>query len=308
MEMGKVLAEGLGEVQEFIDICDYAVGLSRMFDGKIFPSERPGHFLMEQWNPLGVIGVISAFNFPCAVFGWNAALSYVCGNVTVWKGAPSTQLTSIAITKIIASVLEKNNLPGGIASMVCGGTDVGEAMSNDEKIKLLSFTGSTAVGQKVSAAVNNRFGRVLLELGGNNAIIVMDDADLNLAIPGIFFAAVGTAGQRCTTARRLIIHEKVYDEVLARLEKAYSQCKIGNPLDSKTIYGPLHSQAGVDGYFKAVSDAKEQGGTILYGGKKIQDIEGNYVEPTIVTGLSHDAEVVHRETFAPILYVLKCKV
>ncbi|CAF0974683.1 unnamed protein product [Brachionus calyciflorus] len=307
LEMGKILPEGLGEVQEFIDVCDYATGLSRMLEGKIFPSERPGHFLMEQWNPLGIVGIISAFNFPNAVFGWNNAISLACGNVTLWKGAPTTPLVSIATTKIIASVLEQNNLPGAICSMICGGGDIGHQMSIDKRVKLVSFTGSCAIGKKVNALVQERFGKVLLELGGNNAIIVMDDADLNLAIPAIFFAAVGTAGQRCTTARRLIVHENVYDEVVEKLTKAYSQLKIGDPLESTTIYGPLHNQQAVDLYLKAIQDAKKLGGTIHYGGKKIEEREGNFVEPTIVTGLAHDAEVVHRETFAPILYILKCK-
>lgn len=257
LEMGKILPEGLGEVQEFIDICDYAVGLSRMFDGKIFPSERPGHFLMEQWNPIGVVGVISAYNFPCAVFGWNNSLSLVCGNVTIWKGAPTTPLTSIAVTKIIASVLEKNNLPGGICSMVCGGADVGAEMCDDNRVKLVSFTGSCAIGKKINLAVQSRFGKVLLELGGNNAILIMKDADLDLAIPAIFFAAVGTAGQRCTSARRLIVHEDVYDSVVERLKKAYSQLKVGDPLDANTIYGPLHSKAAVALYLAAIEDAKK---------------------------------------------------
>lgn len=270
LEMGKILAEGLGEVQEFIDICDYAVGLSRMFEGKIFPSERPGHFLMEQWNPLGVIGVISAFNFPHAVFGWNNAIALACGNVTLWKGAPTTPLTSIATTKIIASVLERNDLPGGVCAMICGGADIGAKMSDDERVKLVSFTGSTQVGLKVSLAVQKRFGKSILELGGNNAIIIMDDADLNLAIPATFFAAVGTAGQRCTTARRLIVHEKVYDEVLAGLKRAYSQVRIGDPLEPTTLCGPLHTKHSVDIFLHAVQEAQKQGGNVIIGGKKNQ--------------------------------------
>lgn len=306
LEMGKILPEGVGEVQEYVDICDYAVGLSRMFEGKIFPSERPEHFLMEQWNPLGIVGVISAFNFPCAVFGWNNAISLACGNVTLWKGAPTTPLTSIATTKIVASVLEKNNLPGAISAMICGGADVGARMAEDERVKLLSFTGSCQIGQIINQTVQKRFGKVLLELGGNNALIVMDDADLKLAIPAIFFAAVGTSGQRCTSTRRLIVHEKVYDEVVAGLKKAYSQLRIGDPLESGTIYGPLHSQQSVNLYLNAIEQAKKLGGTVLYGGKKI-DREGNFVEPTIITNIAHDASIVHEETFAPILYILKCK-
>jgi len=306
LEMGKITPEGVGEVQEFVDICDYAVGLSRMFEGKVIPSERPGHFLIEQWNPLGIVGVISAFNFPCAVFGWNNAISLICGNTTIWKGAPTTPLVSIAVTKIVANVLEKNNLPGAISAMVCGDADVGAEMARNENIKLLSFTGSTAIGKKVDQVVRGRWGRSLLELGGNNAAIVMDDADLDLVIPGVFFAAVGTAGQRCTTLRRLILHEKVYDEVVQRLTKAYSQLKIGDPLEEGSLYGPLHSQVSVDNYMNAIEKAKQAGGTVVCGGKRL-DKEGFYVEPTIVTGLAHDAEIVHTETFAPILYILKCK-
>jgi aldehyde dehydrogenase family 7 protein A1 len=307
LEMGKITPEGVGEVQEYVDICDYAVGLSRMFDGKVFPSERPGHFLMEQWNPLGVVGVISAFNFPCAVFGWNNAISLICGNTTLWKGAPTTPLVSIAVTKIVASVLEKNNLPGAISAMICGDADVGAEMARNESIKLLSFTGSCETGRKVDAVVRARSGRSLLELGGNNAAIVMNDADLNLVIPGVFFAAVGTAGQRCTTLRRLIVHEDVYDEVVARLTKAYGSLKIGDPLEEGSLYGPLHSQVSVDLYKNAIEKAKASGGTVVCGGKQLKDREGFYVEPTIITDLAHDAEIVHTETFAPILYVIKTK-
>jgi len=306
LEMGKILPEGLGEVQEFIDVCDYAVGLSRMFDGKIFPSERPGHFLMEQWNPLGIVGVISAFNFPCAVFGWNHAISLICGNVTLWKGSPTTPLTSIATTKIIAEVLKRNNLPAGICSMICGDVEIGEKMTQDPRVKLVSFTGSCEVGQKVNQVVQQRYGKTILELGGNNAIVVMDDADLDIAIPAIFFAAVGTAGQRCTTARRLIVHENVYHEVLTRLIKAYSQLKVGDPLDKDTLYGPLHVEKSVETFLKTIEEAKKAGGKVMCGGKRIER-PGYYVEPAIITGLAHDADVVHRETFAPILYVLKCQ-
>jgi len=306
LEMGKILAEGLGEVQEYIDICDYAVGLSRMFEGKIYPSERPGHFLMEQWNPLGIVGIISAFNFPCAVFGWNNAIALACGNVTLWKGAHTTPLTSIATTRIIQQVLEKNELPGAICSMICGGADVGARMSADERVKVMSFTGSCHVGQLVNEVVQKRFGKVILELGGNNSILVMDDADLDLAIPAIFFAAVGTAGQRCTTARRLIVHERIHDDVVQRLRKPYSQLRVGDPLEQDIIYGPLHTKQAVDIYLKAIEEAKSQGGKVTYGGKKIER-EGNFVEPTIITGLAHDAPIVHQETFAPILYILKCK-
>ncbi|XP_074138063.1 alpha-aminoadipic semialdehyde dehydrogenase [Sminthopsis crassicaudata] len=306
LEMGKILVEGVGEVQEYVDICDYAVGLSRMIGGPILPSERPGHALIEQWNPLGLVGIITAFNFPVAVYGWNNAIALICGNVCLWKGAPTTSLISVAVTKIVAKVLEENNLPGAICSMTCGGADIGTAMAKDERVDLLSFTGSTQVGKQVALMVQERFGRSLLELGGNNAIIAFEDADLNLVIPSALFAAVGTAGQRCTTARRLFLHESIHDEVVDKLKKAYAQIRIGNPWDSNVLYGPLHTKQAVNMFLAAVEDAKKQGGTVVYGGKTI-DRPGNYVEPTIVTHLDHGASVVHRETFAPILYVLKFK-
>jgi aldehyde dehydrogenase family 7 protein A1 len=209
LEMGKILSEGEGEVQEYIDICDYAVGLSRMLDGKVLPSERPGHVLMENWNPLGCVGIITAFNFPVAVFGWNNALALVCGDTMVWKSAPTTPLCSIAVTKIVSDIFEANSLPGAICSLVCGGADVGESMAKDERLPLVSFTGSTGVGHRVGLAVQSRFGKSILELGGNNAIIVCEDADLDMAVRAAVFACAGTAGQRCTTTRRLILHEKV---------------------------------------------------------------------------------------------------
>ena len=209
LEMGKILSEGEGEVQEYIDICDYAVGLSRMMEGKVLPSERPGHVLLENWNSIGAIGIITAFNFPVAVFGWNNALALVCGDTMVWKSAPTTPLCSIAVTKIVSKIFEANSLPGAICSLICGGSDIGEAMANDSRLPLISFTGSTAVGQRVGLAVQSRFGKSILELGGNNAIIVCEDADVNMAIKAAIFACAGTAGQRCTTTRRLILHEKV---------------------------------------------------------------------------------------------------
>ncbi|GAB1606209.1 alpha-aminoadipic semialdehyde dehydrogenase-like [Argonauta hians] len=306
LEMGKILPEGEGEVQEFIDIADYAVGLSRMFAGHVFPSERKGHVLLEQWNPVGTVGIITAFNFPVAVFGWNACIAMVTGNTLIWKGAPSTPLTSIATTKIVQSVLAANNLPGAISSLVCGGADIGNLMATDERVNLVSFTGSTQIGKLVSLKVHERFGKCLLELGGNNALIVNEDADLEMVVRSALFACAGTAGQRCTTTRRLILHEKVHDEVVTKLVKAYGQLRIGDPLESGILYGPMHSQQGVDLFLKAVSDAEAQGGKIEYGGKQIKSA-GNFVEPTIITGLPHDAEVVQRETFAPIVYVLKTK-
>ncbi|GBN74140.1 Alpha-aminoadipic semialdehyde dehydrogenase [Araneus ventricosus] len=304
LEMGKILPEGEGEVQEYVDICDYAVGLSRMIEGKVLPSERPGHALLEMWNPLGAIGIISAFNFPVAVYGWNNAIALVCGDVMLWKGAPSTNLCSIAVIKIIQSVLEKNKLPGAICSLVCGGAEIGSAMSKDTQLPLVSFTGSSRAGLQVAMEVQKRFGKSLLELGGNNAIIVADDADLDMVIQSAVFACVGTAGQRCTTTRRLIVHEKVYTEVVERLKKAYTKVRIGDPIEPGTLYGPMHNKQGVELYLKTIDEAKKAGGKVEYGGKVLEQ-PGNFVEPTIITGLAHDAEVVHRETFAPIVYILK---
>ncbi|XP_076443394.1 alpha-aminoadipic semialdehyde dehydrogenase-like [Babylonia areolata] len=306
LEMGKIVAEGEGEVQEYIDIADYAVGLSRMFSGHVFPSERRGHMLIEQWNPLGTVGVITAFNFPVAVYGWNSSIALVTGNTVLWKGAPTTPLVSVAVTKIVTSVLEKNNIPGAVCSLVTGGADIGTLMAKDERVNLLSFTGSTPVGHKVSQMVQERFGKFLLELGGNNAIIVNDDADLEMVVRSAVFACAGTAGQRCTTGRRLILHEKVHDTVVDRLKKAYAQLRIGDPLDEGVNFGPLHSPQGVELFKQAVADAVAQGGKIEYGGKPI-DRPGNFVEPTIISGLPHDSPVVHRETFAPIVYALKTK-
>ncbi|RKP20357.1 aldehyde dehydrogenase family 7, member A1, isoform CRA_f, partial [Rozella allomycis CSF55] len=265
LEMGKILPEGIGEVQEYIDICDYAVGLSRMLNGQVIPSERPGHFMMEVWNPVGILGVISAFNFPVAVYGWNSAISLICGNPVLWKGAPTTNLCSVAVTKILAKVLEENNLPGSICSMVCGGADVGESIAKDKRVDIVSFTGSTAIGRKVGTMVQERFGRPLLELGGNNAIIVMDDANIDLAVRAILFAAVGTAGQRCTTTRRLYLHENIYDEFIVKLKKAYEQVKIGNPLEEGVLCGPLHSSRALEAYKKTIENVKSQGGKVIFG-------------------------------------------
>lgn len=308
LEMGKILPEGVGEVQEYVDICDYAVGLSRTLSGSIFPSERPGHYLFEQWNPLGVIGVISAFNFPIAVYGWNSAIAMVCGDTIVWKGSETTPLVSVVTTKIIQEVLERNKLPGGIAALCTGGPDVGKAMAADPRIKLMSFTGSTQIGHQVGVEVQKRFGKVLLELGGNNAIVVAEDADLDMVIRGALFACVGTAGQRCTTTRRLILHKNVYGEVLARLKKAYSQIlsRIGDALEENTLIGPLHSTASVQKYKDTIEQVKKAGGVIEFGGNVLEK-PGYFVEPTIVSGLKHDNPLVHSECFAPIVYVLKAE-
>lgn len=304
LEMGKIKAEGVGEVQEFIDICDYAVGLSRIMAGQVLPSERPGHNLLERWNPLGHVGIITAFNFPCAVYGWNLAISLVCGNTNMWKGAPSTSLVTVALTKIVADVLAANGLPGAIASTCVGGTDVGEWMTNDPRFPLISFTGSTKVGRIVSETVHRRFGRTILELGGNNATIVASDADVDMAVRACVFGAVGTAGQRCTTLRRLIIHESLYDDMVARLKSAYATVPIGDPLEDGTLMGPLHNAAAVAAYEQGLQNALDQGGELLCGGKVLSDREGHYVEPTIVA-IDHSAACVQEEVFVPILYVTK---
>lgn len=306
LEMGKILSEGIGEVQEFIDIVDYAVGLSRMINGKVIPSEREGHTLMEMWNPLGVIGIITAFNFPVAVFGWNNAIALVTGNATIWKPAPTTPLTSLAVTKIIEKVFIRNNLPTAICSLVTGGADIGSKMANDKRVPLVSFTGSCKVGQEVAIAVQKRWGKSLLELGGNNAILVNHDANLDMVIRAAVFACVGTAGQRCTTTRRIFVHEKLYDQFLEKITKAYkgTLSRIGDPLEPETLIGPLHTTASVQTFETAVDQIKKAGGKIEFGGKKI-DREGNFVQPTIVTGLPPDSVIVKKETFAPIVYLFK---
>lgn len=305
LETGKILSEGLGEVQEYIDVCDYAVGLSRAFSGSVIPSERPAHFMMEQWVPLGTVGVISAFNFPVAVYGWNSALSLVCGNAVVWKGATTTNLTSVATTKILQRVLEANGLPGALCSLVCGDHTVGQAMSESKQVDLLSFTGSTSVGRVVGTTVQSRFGKSLLELGGNNAIVVLADADLNLAVRSVLFAAVGTAGQRCTTTRRLMVHTSIYDEFLEKLVSAYKQAssRIGDPLTEGVICGPLHTSQAVQMYRAAIIEIKKQGGVIRYGGNVI-DGPGNFVEPTI-TEIASSAAIVQTEIFVPILHTFR---
>jgi aldehyde dehydrogenase family 7 protein A1 len=263
LEMGKILAEGIGEVQEVIDMCDFAVGLSRQLNGSVIPSERPNHMMLEMWNPLGIVGVITAFNFPCAVLGWNACIALVCGNCVVWKGAPTTPLITIAMTKLVAEVLEKNNLPGAIFTAMCGGAEIGEAIAKDTRIPLVSFTGSSRVGSMVQQTVNARSGKTLLELSGNNAIIVMDDADIQLAARSVLFAAVGTAGQRCTTCRRLLLHESVYDKVLEQLLTSYKQVKIGNPLEKGTLLGPLHTPESKKNFEKGIEVIKSQASTSL---------------------------------------------
>ncbi|XP_042398165.1 aldehyde dehydrogenase family 7 member A1-like [Zingiber officinale] len=303
LEMGKILPEGIGEVQEIIDMCDYAVGLSRQLNGSIIPSERPNHMMLEVWNPLGVVGVITAFNFPCAVLGWNACIALVCGNCVVWKGAPTTPLITIAMTEIVAQVLEKNNLPAAIFTSFCGGAEIGEAIARDTRIPLVSFTGSSKVGLLVQQNAHKRYGKCLLELSGNNAIIVMDDADIQLAVRSVLFAAVGTAGQRCTTCRRLLLHESVYQTFVEQLIEVYKQVKIGDPLEKGTLLGPLHTPTSKENFVKGIEVIKSQGGKILFGGSGI-DSEGNFVQPTIVE-IAPSAQVVKEELFGPVLYVMK---
>jgi aldehyde dehydrogenase (NAD+) len=305
-EMGKSLQEGLGEVQEMIDICDFAVGLSRQLYGLTMHSERPAHRMYEQWHPMGIVGVISAFNFPVAVWAWNTALAWVCGNVCVWKPSSKTTLCAVACQRIIAGVLQANELPEGISNLVTGNA-CGNLMNEDKRIPLISFTGSTRVGRMVSSAVASRFGRSILELGGNNAIIISADADLEMSVIGAVFGAVGTAGQRCTSTRRLIIHESIYENFTAKLVKAYGQIKIGNPLDQNNHMGPLIDQAAVDAYLNSIAEAKAQGGRFLVEGGQLAGVgyeSGCYVKPCIAE-VQNSFAIVQEETFAPILYVMK---
>lgn len=303
MEMGKSKQEGDGEVQEMIDIADFAVGQSRMLYGNSMHSERPNHRMYEQWHPYGIIGVISAFNFPVAVWAWNAFLAAICGNVTIWKPSAKTPLCAVAVQHICNQVLKENNCPEIFSLFIPESHDVVEAMVNDSRIPLISFTGSTAVGKKVAAQVAARLGKTILELGGNNAIILDESADLHLAVPGIVFGAVGTAGQRCTTTRRLFVHESKYQDVIKRLQHAYEQVTIGDPLDSRNLMGPLIDQAAVEQFKKAVVRIKEAGGQIVFGGDVIKN-EGSFVQPTLVCDVKNHWDIVQEETFAPILYVM----
>lgn len=308
-EMGKSLQEGLGEVQEMIDICDFAVGLSRQLHGLTMHSERPGHRMYEQYHPLGIVGIISAFNFPVAVWSWNTILAWVCGNVCVWKPSEKTPLCAVACQNIVAKVFKKNNVPEGVNNLVVGDREVGEWMSNDTRIPLMSATGSTRMGKAVAAAVAARLGRSLLELGGNNAIIITPDADLDMALIGAAFGAVGTAGQRCTTTRRLIIQEKVYNKFKEKLVNAYQQLKIGNPLDQKNHVGPLIDKEAVGMYLNAIEKGKEEGCNFIVEGGVLKGKgyeSGCYVKPCIAEAKNH-YEIVQHETFAPILYLLKYK-
>jgi len=307
-EMGKSLQEGLGEVQEMIDICDFAVGLSRQLYGLTMHSERPGHRMYEQWHPLGVVGIISAFNFPVAVWSWNSALAWICGNVCVWKGSEKASLCAIACQNIWNEIAAENNLPEGISSIVTGAVEVGEWLTADTRVPLISATGSTRMGRTVGATVAQRFGKSLLELGGNNAIIVTENADLKMTIIGAVFGAVGTAGQRCTSTRRLIIHESVYNEVKEKLVAAYGQLRIGNPLDSNNHVGPLIDQLAVNTYLSAIEKAKAEGAHFVVEGGVLtgEGFEsGCYVKPCIAEVKDSSLEIVQTETFAPILYLMK---
>lgn len=306
-EMGKSLQEGLGEVQEMIDICDFAVGLSRQLYGLTMHSERPSHRMYEQWHPVGIVGIISAFNFPVAVWSWNAALAWVCGNVSVWKPSEKTPICGNAIQNIVAKVFAANNVPEGVNCLIQGGRQVGEWMSQDTRIPLVSATGSTRMGKELNIAVAGRLGKTILELGGNNAIIISEYADLDMSLIGAVFGAVGTAGQRCTSTRRLIIHEKVYDSFVAKLTKAYQQIVIGDPLDVKNHMGPLIDKDAVKMYLHSIEACKKEGGKFLVEGGVLEGAgyeSGCYVKPCIAEALPH-YKIVQHETFAPILYVMK---
>lgn len=308
-EMGKSLQEGYGEVQEMIDICDFAVGLSRQLHGLTMHSERPGHRMYEQYHPLGIVSIISAFNFPVAVWSWNTMLAWVCGNVCIWKPSEKTPLCGIACQQIIAEVFEKNNVPEGVSGLIIGGREVGEWMSADTRIPLVSATGSTRMGKAVGAIVGARLGRALLELGGNNAIIISKEADLNIAILGALFGAVGTAGQRCTTTRRLIIQEDVYESVKTKLISAYKQLRIGNPLEENNHVGPLIDTDAVKMYLDSIEKCKAEGGHFIVEGGVLSGEgyeSGCYVKPCIAEA-QPGYKIVQHETFAPILYLLKYK-
>ena len=306
-EMGKSLQEGLGEVQEMIDICDFAVGLSRQLYGLTMHSERPSHRMYEQWHPMGIVGIISAFNFPVAVWSWNAALAWVCGNVTVWKPSEKTPLCGNAIQKIVEKVFADNDVPEGVNNLIQGGRAVGEWMSKDTRIPLVSATGSTRMGKELNKEVAGRLGKTILELGGNNAIIITEHADLDMSLIGAVFGAVGTAGQRCTSTRRLIIHEKIYDQFVEKLVKAYQQIKIGDPMDSKNHMGPLIDKDAVKMYLQSIEACKNEGGKFIVEGGVLEGAayaSGCYVKPCIAEA-KPQFKIVQHETFAPILYLLK---
>ena len=303
LEMGKILPEGVGEVQEMVDICDFAVGLSRQLYGNTMTSERPDHRMYEHWHPLGPVGVISAFNFPVAVWSWNAAVAAVCGDTVVWKPSERTPLTAIAVTKIAQKVMAGSGFEGVFNLALGDGKTVGNAMNHDTRVPLVSATGSCAMGRIVGPAVAQRMGRSILELGGNNALIVMDDADLDLAVRGTLFSAVGTSGQRCTSLRRLLVHRAVADKMVSRLVESYQQVTVGDPLDDSTLMGPVVSEAAITQMMNALDIAREQGGRVVTGGNRV-DRPGYFVEPTIVI-VPKDASITQDETFAPILWVIE---
>jgi aldehyde dehydrogenase (NAD+) len=306
-EMGKSYQEGLGEVQEMIDICDFAVGLSRQLHGLTMHSERPLHRMYEQWHPLGLVGIISAFNFPVAVWSWNAALAWVCGDVCIWKPSEKTPLCAIACQRIVQEVFRRNVVPEGVSCLINGAASIGQLLAADERIPLISATGSVRMGRAVGKTVSERLGRSLLELGGNNAIIITEHADLDMSVRGALFGAVGTAGQRCTTTRRLIIHSSIYEEVKSRLQKAYGQLKIGNPLDPSFHVGPLIDQLAVKSYTDALRKIRKEGGRFVVEGGVLEGkayASGCYVKPAIAE-VSPEFEIVQQETFAPILYLMK---
>ncbi len=304
LEMGKIRVEGMGEVQEMVDICDFAVGLSRQLYGLMIASERPSHRMSEQWHPLGVIGIISAFNFPVAVWSWNAALASVCGDVTVWKPSGQTPLTAVATQHLCNRVMADHGVDGVFNLAIGRGSDVGNLMLDDDRIPLVSFTGSTATGRTVAGRVASRFGRTVLELGGNNAIIVTENADLELAVPSIVFGAVGTAGQRCTSTRRIIGHKSLTSTLVERVANAYGQVPMGDPLDGGTLMGPLVTADAVEDMMSAIEQAKAEGGELITGGKRRPDLGPNFVEPTIIR-MPAQTDIVKKETFAPILYFLE---
>jgi aldehyde dehydrogenase family 7 protein A1 len=311
LEMGKILSEGEGEVQEAIDICDYTAGISRYagMGGSIIPSERADHFMMERWNPLKQhCGIVTAFNFPVAVYFWNLALSLMAGNASIWKPAPSTPLVSIACTNIVAGALERAGHSASIASMACGGADIGESIVKDPRMELVSFTGSCKAGRRVGTLLAERFARSLLELGGNNAMIVLDDADMDLALRACLFSAVGTAGQRCTTLRRLLVQESAYDSFVAKLSQAYGSITVGDPMDASTLCGPLHTSEQVRTFRQVLAQAAEAGGKLLAGGGfEGLPAGGNFVRPALVEMPHWDSPLVMKENFVPVLYVMKVK-
>lgn len=302
-EMGKINQEGLGEVQEMIDICDFSVGLSRQLYGLTMHSERPQHRMYEQWHPMGIVGIISAFNFPVAVWSWNAMIAAVCGDVMIWKGSEKTPLCGVAVQKIVAKVLKENNLPEGIFNLVTGAREVGEWMTEDERIPLISATGSIRMGKEVAKTVGARLGKTILELGGNNAIIISEHADIEMSVRATVFGAVGTCGQRCTSTRRLIVHENVYEQVKERLMNVYEHITIGDPLEPDTLVGPLIDQMAVDQMQTALKEVEKEGGKVIFGGEVLEEA-GNYVRPALAEVENH-YKIVQEETFAPILYLMK---